>query len=768
MLIVLVLNFLAHSNPHCELRCHEQANQKLVSSCINAYKNYVERHYMTPEQAIRRLKTSAVMNSRCTIDGTKIYANQQRLEQDSSVCIINKCGDSKSKGRTVSASDAALFSMEDDSSEEPPKPTKKTQTKSPKKQNQTTQQKPPKIKFQPIKCGNDSSCISRDLDRCKTHNQTANAEAFDCRAHFSNLNIFTPVKNTMSYLNQEGGVSGLNHKIQQAMQSCEGSHSSAELCCGDSMSCGLGGEQGNKGQYLKTITNMTQIINSAGGLPEKCNALKNISRAGTAGVMAFSTNCYTAVDKCHNSCKPYMEVVQDIEDKHSQAECRLKNQFSKTEMNELFGTTYDYYNDFCSDKLRLDTHKDSYRSFYAQCTGFKSEANKANQDVGGLQALTEWTQKCEQYSKSNNEFTQAQQAFNGDCTNPANSSNPICVQCRLDSSLPQCKGINLGAGIKNSNNLNSSIDDNNSNDNDLLGVNSLGTSSATDDNPGLGDIPPIAPNANQGLASSGMGGAGGGGLGQDNIQALGSDPAGDSSSIGNGYNTNILGNASGGGGYSVSSMGYGSGGGYSNIITTDIYENTPPTGIIKGGFDLKEYLPGGKAFKKKPRLPAGYIQLPDGEVIGPKHGNIFHMMHERYAYYESLGKFWPAHYSKEKIECIKKSGILNHPPHSNQWAGDNLHKLTPTPNPPECRHFADHDPNTPDPTQIYLKAQATKQLKNKTPQTLVVGYKNKSLNEIYRTLTQQKQSLTKAEYSALYKLYKSKYSEFKKAQANSK
>lgn len=143
-------------------------------------------------------------------------------------------------------------------------------------------------------------------------------------------------------------------------------------------------------------------------------------------------------------------------------------------------------------------------------------------------------------------------------------------------------------------------------------------------------------------------------------------------------------------------------------------------------------------------------------------------MHERYAYYESLGKFWPPEYSKEKIDCIKKSGIMNRPPYSNQWTGDNLHKFTPQPNPPECRHFADHDPNNPDPTQIYLKAQAKKQTKTRSPRSLTTSYKNKSLNEIYRTLTQQKQSLTKAEYSALYKLYKSKYSEFKKNQANSK
>ena len=384
MISILLLSIFTYGNPHCEIRCQEQVNQKLVSSCVKAYQNYVNRYFMTPEQAIHRLKNSSVMSKRCTIQGTKIYANQGRLSLDSKTCIAKNCTIETTK---ESVSDGGLFSMEDDSSEEFPKPTKKTQVKSTKKQNQATQQKPQKIKFQPLTCGNDTSCISRDLNRCKAHNQTPNVEAFDCKSYYSNLDIFTPIKNTMNYLTNEGGVSGLNHKIQKAMQSCESSHSTAELCCGDSMSYGLGGDQGNKGQYLKTITNMTQIINSAGGLPEKCNALKNISRAGTAGVMAFSTNCYTSVDKCHNTCKPYMEVVQNIEDKHSQAECRLKDQFSKSEMNELFGTTYDYYSDFCTDKLRLDNHQDSYRSFHAQCTGFKFEATKANQDVGGLQAF---------------------------------------------------------------------------------------------------------------------------------------------------------------------------------------------------------------------------------------------------------------------------------------------------------------------------------------------------------------------------------------------
>lgn len=56
MILVFILNSVLYGSPHCEIRCQEQVNQKLVSSCVTAYKNYVNRYKMTPEQAIARLK----------------------------------------------------------------------------------------------------------------------------------------------------------------------------------------------------------------------------------------------------------------------------------------------------------------------------------------------------------------------------------------------------------------------------------------------------------------------------------------------------------------------------------------------------------------------------------------------------------------------------------------------------------------------------------------------------------------------------------------
>lgn len=693
------------------------------------------------------------MSNRCTIEGYKIFANGKRLELDSNKCIVANCRSLRSN-QVSEESESMLFIMADDNNNLADNE-KKQHLKKIKQVSKAT--KTPKVKFHPLNCARDTSCISRDLSRCIEHNQKQNAEAFNCKEYYSNLEVFASVKSTLSYLNNEGGVSGLNTKIKQAMSACESSHESAELCCGDSMSCSFGGGEGDKAQHLKTITNMTQIISSAGGLPEKCNALKNITRAGTAGVMAFSTNCYTAVNKCHNSCKPYMKAVQNIDDKYSQADCAIKDQFSKSDLNFLFGSNSEHYTEFCSDNLKLKTHRDSYRSLFSQCTGFKSEATKANTDVGGLQAITEWTQKCEEYSKNNNKFENSKPAFNKDCTNLAHYSNPVCVQCRLDPSSSVCKGVNLGHTSEQASQQNNPIIEEQSKNNNRMDLHLLGTLNASDDNPGLESPSAIDPTPGQGLASAGSATAKGGSLGQDNIQALGA--AADTSQVQKtpeGYNTNILGGPTGGGGYSYSSAGSF---GNKNRITTDVYDKTPATGIIKNGFDLKEYLPGGIAYAgNKPRLPAGYKQLPNGEVIGPKHGNIFHMMHERYAYYESLGKFWPPHYSKEKIDCIKKSGILNHPPHSNQWSGDNLHKPTPVPNPAQCRHFKDHDPDKLDPTQKYLQALAQQ---NRDPQSLVKQFKARTLEDIYMALTKNKKSYTEAQLKALFQLYNSKYKNLK-------
>lgn len=291
---------------------------------------------------------------KCSFVGSKIFANTQYLSQNVNICITTKCGFTKVKKSDSSKSVPLPVVPSKTKPEQKEKVTNKIRKKT---ELSSKELKTPKIKFHPLTCGNDTSCISRDLSRCKEHNENPNAEVFDCKNHYSNLEVFTPVKVTLDFLTNEGGLSGLNSKIKQAMQSCESSHSNAELCCGDSMSCGMGGEPGQNAQHLKTITNMTQIINSAGGLPEKCRALKNITRAGTVGVMAFSTNCYTAVNKCHKSCKPYMQVVQEIEGKLFQAECQLKNQLTKSEMNYLFGSRLDSYNDFCilisKDKIYL-------------------------------------------------------------------------------------------------------------------------------------------------------------------------------------------------------------------------------------------------------------------------------------------------------------------------------------------------------------------------------------------------------------------------------
>ena len=560
--------------------------------------------------------------------------------------------------------------------------------------------------------------------------------------------------------------------LSEPIRNCQGHRDNAQICCSDPYKCIGGDPDENDSGAMSVIGGILQGGNKliAGGtasITNACNTLKNLGRTASAIQAGMSQKCRQYANRCKDNCLKYQEPLNEMNDYFSnQNVCNLKNLVSDQQLSQLLNDSAQVYKTNCQYKQRVSRLKEDVTSILVSCNTSEQDANKILQDSIGTQSIAEFANKCEDISSNQNQFAQDPSApFNGDCTNPAHSSNPICVQCRLDPSAQQCAGINLGGSPTQASNANSGLVEEESGDDDLMAFNSLGTSGASDENPGLGDPQAIGPNGNQGLASSGGGAGGGGGLGQDNIQALGTDPAGQGGGSGSGYDTNILGNASGGGGYTTSSMGYGNSGGYSGgRITTDIYENTPPTGIIKDGFDLKEYLPGGKAFKGKSRLPAGYIQLPDGEVIGPKHGNIFQMMHERYAYYESLGKFWPPHYSKEKIECIKKSGIMNSPPYANQWTGDNLHKFTPPPNPPECRHYADHDPNKPDPTQIYLKAEAKKEMSSRTPQSVVASYKNKSLHEIYHTLTKRKESLTKAQYNALYRLYKTKYAEYNKQQ----
>ena len=52
--------------------------------------------------------------------------------------------------------------------------------------------------------------------------------------------------------------------------------------------------------------------------------------------------------------------------------------------------------------------------------------------------------------------TNASTPFNGNCLDPAHYYNSVCVQCRADSSLPQCVGI---TGLPEAQNNNANRDE---------------------------------------------------------------------------------------------------------------------------------------------------------------------------------------------------------------------------------------------------------------------------------------------------------------------
>lgn len=163
MIVILFINFFLHSNPYCEIRCQEQANKKLVSSCVNAFQNYVNRYSMTPEQAIHRLKSSAIMSKRCSIEDGRIYANQESLRDYSSRCILKNCSvEEKNSNETTES----LFSIKSENNNNAEKTKEKiVQSNTQQDHFSKSSTNPKRLKFQPLTCGNDTSCISRDINR---------------------------------------------------------------------------------------------------------------------------------------------------------------------------------------------------------------------------------------------------------------------------------------------------------------------------------------------------------------------------------------------------------------------------------------------------------------------------------------------------------------------------------------------------------------------------------------------------------------------------
>jgi hypothetical protein len=220
-----------------------------------------------------------------------------------------------------------------------------------------------------------------------------------------------------------------------------------------------------------------------------------------------------------------------------------------------------------------------------------------------------------------------QPVFNGDCNDPVNASNPICVNCRGPNaqSDPLCSGLGGGSASSGSGSGSGS-----SFQNSGFGTRAVDGSdlSVPDTNaqvqaPVFGEGLGEQARANA-IPNNGGGFAGGSGGGGSAMPYSG----GGGGYGGPGYDTDVLKGVSGGGGYSSSPLGAESREGYSSI--SGVLENGKRSDNPFDKFDLKQYLPGGKKYSDPSRNPASTNEWKRNPEIGSAHQNIFETISRRY------------------------------------------------------------------------------------------------------------------------------------------
>ena len=103
------------------------------------------------------------MSKRCSIENGKIYANQESLRDYSSRCILKNCSvEEKNSNETTES----LFSIKSENNNNAEKTKEKiVQSNTQQDHFSKSSTNPKRLKFQPLTCGNDTSCISRDINR---------------------------------------------------------------------------------------------------------------------------------------------------------------------------------------------------------------------------------------------------------------------------------------------------------------------------------------------------------------------------------------------------------------------------------------------------------------------------------------------------------------------------------------------------------------------------------------------------------------------------
>ena len=420
-------------------------------------------------------------------------------------------------------------------------------------------------------------------------------------------------------------------EVESDRELCESAHKSANVCCNDPVQCitGLSGPTSSAvsavGSLLMGATSMmalngTANSQDAAGIAKSCNLMKMVAMGGTIANTALGAKCYSEKSSCEDKC-------QEIDDKYRKvlAQCDdLKTAFRSNNSGPLCPSSW-YQGYAAAQSAAAGRGK--------RCTGYNSNVAAMGNQAAQSAAASGFADLCNQAATAQaTGFPNIDQqpVFSGDCNDPANASNPICVNCRGTAALtdPLCKGLapssNTSSGTSSAfqspdfgtraiNGSDINVPDTNGQVQDPLFGNGLSAESKSN------SVPSNGGSFTGGSGGGGMPFSGGGGGG------YGGGP---------GYDTDILKGLGGGGGYSASPVPTDSRGGYSGGGQANTKRSDNPF----DKFDLKKYLPGNNKSGAN-RGPAGTDEYRRNPEIGGPHEDLFEKIHRRYRIMCNQGRF---------------------------------------------------------------------------------------------------------------------------------
>ncbi|MBK7845599.1 MAG: hypothetical protein IPJ71_18295, partial [Bdellovibrionales bacterium] len=344
---------------------------------------------------------------------------------------------------------------------------------------------------------------------------------------------------------------------------CEQAHKKAFTCCTDPVKCvsGLDGPSSSSmtamGTLLVGATGMIAMGGASGGdsagIAKSCEFMKIVALGGAGANTALGGKCFTDKGSCEDKCT---EVVNKY--RRVLTECSNLDTIWSANGGKGPRCPSTWVSDYRAAQANAEGRG-------TRCTGYNANVSAMGAQAAQSAAASSFADLCQQ--AATNQVTgfpnvDQQPVFNGDCNDPVNASNPICVNCRGPNaqSDPLCSGLGGGSASTGSSSGSGSSFQNTGfgtravDGSDLSVPDTNAQSQAPIFGEGLGEEARAnaIPNNGGGFAGGGGGGSmpysgGGGGYG------------------GPGYDTDILKGVSGGGGYSASPLGAESREGYSSF-----------------------------------------------------------------------------------------------------------------------------------------------------------------------------------------------------------